>query len=322
MDRPGDELLPGPGLSLNENRHLGGNDPLQELDHPKHLGASAHQEPVPRLLFQRPAEVEVFDLQPVLRVLQLLVKARVLQGDRHLGREALEDRDVFRREFVRDRVGVDVENAQDPAGVQDRQRDDCAERELADALPILEEGGADRVGHPDRLPAMRRFLGDAPRDLELLGRERRLVAAASDLEMELPVLAHQHEKTAIGAGDLDDGIDDADQKLVEIERSADLTAGLEDVVDALEVRGRARARGRAGLCEELPLPLGEPSAQPLQWIQLRQIRHCRILVTEWIRRLSHGVLASLSDQRSSDSTPLEPRPRDYTTVKSLCQMSN
>src|SRR6185436_15892176 len=103
----------------------------------------------------------------------------------------------------------------------------------------------DGVGNPDGLAAVRCFLGDAPGNLELVGRQRGFVAATRDLEVELSILAHAHEEAAIGAGDLNDGVDDANQELVPVERAGDLAARLEHVVDALEVGGRARAPANA-----------------------------------------------------------------------------
>jgi hypothetical protein len=170
-------------------------------------------------------------------------------------------------------------------GGQDGESDHGAERELAYALSILEERGADGVGNPDGLAAVGRFLGDAPGDLELVRRERGLVPATRDLEVELSVLVHAHEEAAVGARDLNDGVDDADQELVPVERACDLSARPEDVIDTLEIGGRARARRRTRLREKLPLPLREPPAQALQRIHLGQFRRTWIVLVHWIRAL-------------------------------------
>jgi len=202
-------------------------------DDAKHLGAAPDEEAVAEVLLERAAKVLVLDLEAALRILERLVHPRVLERDGAERAEALEQRDRVGSEFVGDGMGIDVEHAEHAPRAQDRERHHGAKRQLADALPVLEERGADGVGHPHGLAAMGRFLGDAPGDLEFVRRERALVLVSRDLEVELSVLAHEHEEPAIGVRDLNHGIDDPDEKLVEIERACDRARCLEDVRDAV-----------------------------------------------------------------------------------------
>src|SRR6185436_12750594 len=134
MDRARDELLPRSGLALDEHGDLSGDHLLEKLDDAEHLLAPSDEDAVPRLFLERAAQVQVLDLETVLRVLQLLVEPRVLERDRDLRGEALEDRDVLGSELVCDGMGVDVEDAEHASGIQDRKGDHGAEREVANAL--------------------------------------------------------------------------------------------------------------------------------------------------------------------------------------------
>src|SRR5262249_42094905 len=156
---------------------------------------------------------------------------------------------------------IEIEDAEHAARVQDRKRDHGAKRELAHALAILEERGADRVGNPDGFAAVRRLFGDAPRDLKFLRPKRPLLAAARDLEVQLSVLAHEHQEPTVGARDLHDGVDDAREQLVEIERARDLTAREKDVIHPFEIGAWAGTGRSARLREELTLPLRESPTQ-------------------------------------------------------------
>ena len=166
--------------------------------------------------------------------------ARVLERDGAERAEALEERDGVRSEFVRDGVGIDVEDAEHASRAQDRERDHGSERELANALPVLEERGAHRVRHPHRLAAVGGLLGDSPGDLEFVGGKGALVLVAGDLEAKLAVLVHEHEESAVRFRDLDHGVDDADQELIEVEGAGDGSRCLEDVRDAIEIGYGAR----------------------------------------------------------------------------------
>jgi hypothetical protein len=116
---------------------------------------------------------------------------------------------------------------------------------------------------------MRGLFGDAPRDLEFVGGNGRLVLASRDFEVELPIFAAKHEEPAISAGDPDNRIDDTDQELVQIERAGDRAAGVEKVVEAIEVGGDPSARRSPRLGQKIALPLREPATQALKRVRFR-----------------------------------------------------
>jgi len=51
---------------------------------------------------------------------------------------------------------------------------------------------------------------------------------------------HEHEESAVRFRDLDHGVDDADQELIEVEGAGDGSRCLEDVRDAIEIGYGAR----------------------------------------------------------------------------------
>ena len=60
----GDELLAGAGLPLNQERGIGGGDPLQPLDQADHLWARSDDPLKAELLVESLVELEVLPLQP------------------------------------------------------------------------------------------------------------------------------------------------------------------------------------------------------------------------------------------------------------------
>ncbi len=288
MDRAGDELLPGSGLSLHQNRDLRRDHLLEKLDDPEHLGAAADEKAVAEVLFQRATEVLVLDLQAALGILEGLVHPRVLQRDGAERPEALEQRDAVGREFVRDRMGIDVEHPEHVPRIQDRERDHRAERQFPDALVMLEQRRADGIRHPDGLPTVCGLLGDAPGDLEFVGRKRGLVLVAGDLEMKLAVLAHEHQESPIGVRDLDHGVDNADQKLIQVERAGDGSRGLEDVRDAIEIGYDTRSGRRSWFLEKFTFPLRQAPAEPFKRVDLGHFGRAGIPRLRRIWTLRHG----------------------------------
>jgi hypothetical protein len=142
---------------------------------------------------------------------------------------------------------------------------------------------------------MGRFFGDAPRDLEFLGRKRRFVAVPRDLEPELAVVTHEHEEAAIRRRDSNHRVHDADQEFVQVQRARYGAAGLEEVLKAVEVVRGADAGRRLRLDQELALPLREATAQAFERIVLGEIGGSgRLVLMEGFGVLRHRVLASQS----------------------------
>src|SRR5437867_9864876 len=94
MDRARDELLPGAGLALDQHRDRRGGGALHQAEDLRHRGPRAHDlgEPVP----SRQVATKGADLRPqtLLRRLQLLVEARILDPDRDAARERPEELEV------------------------------------------------------------------------------------------------------------------------------------------------------------------------------------------------------------------------------------
>src|SRR6185503_10621047 len=117
------EFLPRSGLAVDEHRNLGRDHLLHQLDHALHPRALPDQEAVADVLLERATQIQILDLEAVLRILERLVQTRVLDSDGDHRGDALEEGDVLGREFMRDRMRIDVEDAQHAARALDREGD-------------------------------------------------------------------------------------------------------------------------------------------------------------------------------------------------------
>src|SRR2546422_2895698 len=112
VDRAGDELLPGAGLAVYENRRIGGSHLLDLAEHHEQCRARADHLPEVVLGVDLILEVDVFALQPRLQRRDLLIGLHVLHGQGDLVCDLLEkDRIRFRVPIGRSAIQVQRANA-------------------------------------------------------------------------------------------------------------------------------------------------------------------------------------------------------------------
>ena len=115
MEDPRDEVLAGPRLAADEDRHRSrGRARERRLDPPGRLGPADEGVEVPAAPEVR-LQALVLDGEPQARLEELLHEAGVLDGDGREVGEGLEEGAVALREEARGVAVVDVDRARRPA---------------------------------------------------------------------------------------------------------------------------------------------------------------------------------------------------------------
>jgi hypothetical protein len=272
VDRARDHLLAGAALAQDENRIVGLDhhvEEAQEVEHrrraaddlgvvvaDRHLVLHLDQRVADRLQLgvlhvDLAAQLAVRRLELGARRLGLRVQARVLDRDRRLVGEELHQLAVLLAELPLLEAVVEVEAADHAAARAQREREDRDEAHLADRRGGAERRVLERALDQLRGAALHHLLHDRAAHFRGGVAHLLVVEVARGGHLGVGVaLAHQQEG-ALGAGELDGGVEDlrvepprielACERAVDLEQAAQLGALRVAAAAEVEKRGQSAA---------------------------------------------------------------------------------
>ena len=135
-----------------------------------------------------------------------------------------------------------------------RRAEHVADAERHRAPVVLGQVVVEQVGHDLQLAGREHLFGDLAAGVEAVARQGDAAARPRQLQLELPVVAGQHDEAALGAGDVDGRVEHQRQHLVEHAARAERAQPFEQRRHLADVADRRAGRRRA---RRLPARIGQ-----------------------------------------------------------------